>query len=278
MEAGSNNSPGQHDEDILLYVGQINSSGHALLRGCLAKATTENVCLVLVTSGGDAHVAYKMAKTMRRGRTAVKICVPSLCKSAGTLLCIGANSLVIGDDGELGPLDAQYRKADELWGQMSGLDIIQAISDLRWHTINSFVFFLGQLGGSRPTNQMVEIATDLTRGLIRPIAERIDPIMLGVHNRGIKIAFDYGDRLNAITGTLAHPLALNDLITAYYSHSTVIDRDEARKYFANVTAPDQATCELLAQVESKLDGGFEFNSDNPNPIVAPCSDLISPRE
>ena len=41
--------------------------------------------------------------------------IPRRCKSAGTLLLIGATSLIISDRGELGPLDVQLSKPDEIF-------------------------------------------------------------------------------------------------------------------------------------------------------------------
>ena len=61
--------------------------------------------LVLTTDGGDAHAAYIIARYLRRNYEKLTICVFGYCKSAGTLLALGAHELVIGERGELGPLD-----------------------------------------------------------------------------------------------------------------------------------------------------------------------------
>lgn len=271
METDTKKHRDRSEKDTYLYAGQVNLDGHDLLRGCLAKAPKKDARLILVTVGGDPHAAYKMALTMRRHHKGdIEICVPSLCKSAGTLLCIGANSLVIGDEGELGPLDVQYEKKDELRGRMSGLDIIQAIADLRRQTLVAFDYFLHSIGGSRPNKQMVKIATDLTRGFIGPIAGRIDPIMLGAHNRGMDIASHYGTRLNDRSKALKSSDALDQLIAGYPSHRAIIDRDEAKNLFNKVTEPDKGTLELLAKVEADIGGSFEEQSFNPEPVVKIC--------
>jgi ClpP class serine protease len=42
--------------------------------------------------------------------------VSGYCKSAGTLIALGANELAFGEHGELGPLDVQIAKRDEVLG------------------------------------------------------------------------------------------------------------------------------------------------------------------
>ena len=74
----------------------------------------DNAYIVLVTLGGSPHVAYRMGRYFQRNYQRVTVCVPGPCVSGGTLLALAANELVISDNGVLGPLDIQLRKADEL--------------------------------------------------------------------------------------------------------------------------------------------------------------------
>lgn len=61
----------------------------------------EHCVLVLTTGGGDAHAAYIMARYLRKNYEKVTICVFGYCKSAGTLLALGAHELVIGERGSV---------------------------------------------------------------------------------------------------------------------------------------------------------------------------------
>src|SRR5260370_26323377 len=82
-----------------------------------------NVCFLLTTGGGDPHCAYRIGRTLKRyyesGR--VIFLFGGYCKSAGTLLALCANELVFSTFGELGPLDVQIGKLNELVGADSGL-------------------------------------------------------------------------------------------------------------------------------------------------------------
>jgi hypothetical protein len=71
---------------------------------------------MLNTPGGDIDAAVKMAGILRRrvaGTGKFRVIVPDFAKSAGTLICIGADSIVMSDTSELGPIDPQIRLSDK---------------------------------------------------------------------------------------------------------------------------------------------------------------------
>lgn len=65
--------------------------------------------LMLHTSGGDMDAAEKMVAMIHAtaGTAAFRVIVPDFAKSAGTLMALGANSIVMSDTSELGPIDPQ---------------------------------------------------------------------------------------------------------------------------------------------------------------------------
>lgn len=56
--------------------------------------------------------------------------VSGLCKSAGTLVAVGAHELIMSDYGELGPLDVQMPKQDAVWEMQSGLTVMSTLNTL----------------------------------------------------------------------------------------------------------------------------------------------------
>lgn len=151
--------------------------------------------LVLTTGGGDAHAAYIMARYLRRSYEKVTICVFGYCKSAGTLLALGAHELVIGERGELGPLDVQVSTKDEIVPSASGLEIFESLEVLKAYAFDSFERYLLQIlqrsAGQVTTKTAAEVATELTVGLLAPMAAQIDPLRLGHEQRALKIAGRY---------------------------------------------------------------------------------------
>lgn len=243
-----------YNADVFYYAGEISRQGYEnLTRCCVTHTPKKNACLFLATYGGDAHAAYRIARALRHHYEKLHVFIPRECKSAGTLLVIGATSLIISDRGELGPLDVQLSKPDEIFERSSGLDIMQSLYVLREEALGTFLHYLLSIkGGSSITvRTAAEIASKLAVGLFSPIYAQIDPLKLGEIRRAIMIAYEYGQRLDKYDQNLK-PDTLDRLVTEYPSHSFVIDRQEARQLFQNVRAAhpyEEHLGELLYQQE-----------------------------
>ena len=122
-EAVANLAAANPTRDIILISHSISRELHGSLSDLIANGKQNDNCTVfLTTTGGDPDGGYRIARCLRHHYGHVRLVIPSLCKSAGTLLAVGADELAIGDRGELGPLDIQVRKASELEERSSGLD------------------------------------------------------------------------------------------------------------------------------------------------------------
>jgi hypothetical protein len=222
---------------------------------CSKRRRRPNVLLVLVSPGGDAHAAYRVARCLQRNYKHVSIFVPGWCKSAATLLAVGANELIIGDCGELGPIDVQRPKEDELWESSSGLTEDAAISSLESSATGIFDHFVLEMKrisrGQIAFSLAAEIAGSLTVGLLEPIFAQIDPLKIGENSRAINIARDYGLRLGVYSQNLKDMESIDKLVSSYSSHGFCIDREEAQELFKNVVTPENHNeclpklCELL---------------------------------
>ena len=80
----------------------------------------ESIELLLHTPGGSGNAAEKLIRTMRGrvGQAQIHIIVPDFAKSAGTLMVLGADRVVMSDMSELGPIDPQMRFLDSSNGQV----------------------------------------------------------------------------------------------------------------------------------------------------------------
>lgn len=240
------------DSDIIFYNGVIDRPcDEAVMRDTISRKEKRrsNVIFILVTHGGNPDAAYRIARCLQRAYKKITVYVPGPCKSAGTLLAIGAHELLISDHGELGPLDIQMAKKDELFGSQSGLTVttaLQAVEDRMFEAAQRLVFEIeANSGGMLSIQTATALAAQLVTGLYAPIAAQIDPMHLGEASRALLIADRYGRRLAEKSGNLARPDALQRLYTAYPSHGFVIDREEAKNYFANVREPDALELEVI---------------------------------
>ena len=117
--------------DLFLLSGPIErKQAELFLNEAESTERRENVALVLCTYGGDADAAFIIARFLKRFYKKFTLYVHGYCKSAGTLIALGANEIVMSHRGEFGPLDVQLLKSDELIFRSSGLDIEEALTTL----------------------------------------------------------------------------------------------------------------------------------------------------
>lgn len=242
IDAAGAQHPGR---DFIFISRTVERTLHRDVTAALGKEPTQENCTVFLTSfGGDPHAAYRIARCLRHHYKHLRIVIPSYCKSAGTLIVIAANEVAIGDLGELGPLDVQVSKPSEIFERGSGLDIMQALQVVLQHAHEAFGRTMMEIRTAGLSTKLAgELATKIAAGVAEPLYSQIDPNRLGEMQRAMRIAHEYGERLNKYSGNLK-PNALNRLVAEYPSHSFVIDRKEAKELFRNVGAPSVEECEL----------------------------------
>ena len=207
---------------------------------CATRQRRKKIILILVTEGGDADPAYRVARCLQDYYTYFSLFVSGYCKSAGTLVALGAHELIFSDKGELGPLDVQMSKEDELGATRSGLTVLSALSTMQIKAYEAFEYFLLETkkrsAGFITTRTAIRVATDLAGSLFAPIYEHVDSMHIGEAGRSLKIAHKYGEILCKRSQNCQRN-ALDQLTTNYPSHGFIIDRLQAENLFNNVREP-----------------------------------------
>ena len=235
----------------ICYFGSIQRSGYEQLTEIIEKNhRSTHCCLILTTTGGDADAAFRVGRALGHYYEKVTCFVPDICKSAGTLLAVAAHELVIADTGELGPLDVQLLKPDEMFERSSGLDLPSALENLAIASFRHFVTDI-KLGGGVSTKLASKMAANLTASLVEPIVSQIDPLRLGMHGRAMQIAYGYGNRLNQKFKNLKDGGILR-LVNGYPHHGFVIDRKEANDLFVQVRAPNEIESSLHTELNDVI--------------------------
>ena len=230
--------------DILLINSSFDTGviDQNLINALIGRNKKENVFVILVTSGGDAAAAYRVGRALQRCYKKITMYISGWCKSAGTLCALAAHELVIGEFGELGPLDVQIRKTDELGESSSGLVVSESLKRLQDHCFDMFQGHMLQIkqrsGGAVSFKLAAEIAAKISVGLLEPLYRQIDPVSIGDLGRAMSIARDYGMRLIATSDNITED-NLDSLIEMYPSHDFVIDHREAKALFNNVLQPTE---------------------------------------
>jgi hypothetical protein len=251
--------------DVITYSGEINLRGYHSICLSLEQKKSEKAVLLISTPGGDPHAGFRIARALQHTYEGFDALIPGSCKSAGTLIVIGARKLYLDDMSELGPLDVQVKKSDEVIGRNSGLDILQAVNYLQSQAMNAFRGYLLELtrDAGLSTRVASDIASKLTTGLYEPVFAQIDPMRLAEMQRAMEIAFAYGERLNEKSANLKLN-GLSRLVTGYPSHGFVIDRKEAKTIFTLVEKPKGALLQLSKAFGDKM----QQNTYSSNPDVA----------
>ena len=244
--------------------------------------------LMLATRGGDASVAYRVGRAFQefyksgdnggRGCDApFTVFIPTLCKSAGTILAIAASKVIMSELAELGPIDVQLRNPLEVGERTSSLTPIQALESLSMHSQTLFRQHFRQLRFDTSltfsTKMAAEIATELTVGLLKPMYEQVDPIRLAEVERSLKISSDYAERLSrSPSESNLKDGAIEKLLGSYPSHGFVIDRKEAGELFENAELPSDQLLGISEEahwiimswmLEAERGPYFEYLCDEP---------------
>lgn len=231
-------------DDVFFYNGpMLTGRDLSFIEEVHEAKRNDKVSLFLTTSGGDPDAAYKMARYLQDKYDYVTVVVSGKCKSAGTLIAIGANELVFTPYGELGPLDIQLTKVDRLDQMQSGLTIKDALTSIEDRAIEKFHLiaknWIEANQGLISFASATQAAAEFVSNMYAPIFARIDPEEVGAKTRAMRIATDYGQRL-AVKSQNLKPQTLRLLAETYSSHSFVIDQQEARTLFTRVRSATEA--------------------------------------
>ncbi len=246
--------------ELILYSGEILTGIDRVILDYVCTnidLTSNDLCLILCTPGGDADSAYLTARKLNRLYENFSILVNGYCKSAGTLLALGANELFVTDEAEFGPLDVQIFSPDEFMKRSSGLTITQASKWVNNQIFEAFEDFFLELRkrsyGNITTKTAGEIAGQVVSTLYGRITDKIDPVVIGEMQRSVDIAIQYGKRLGVPTELINH------LVKGYPSHGFVIDFEEAVALFPNCRLISDADSIMLFEIQKIL--YHEFDED-----------------
>jgi len=251
----------QLDTDFYIYNGAIMRSAVLTVAETVSSAKRrDRATLLLVTNGGDPDAAFKIARYFQHRYSHFTVLIAGVCKSAGTLLAIGANELAFTPFGELGPLDIQMTKVDRFEQMQSGLVITDALNTLEERAME-LVFkttagLIEQNQGMVSFTAATQVAIESMKSIYAPVLARIDPEEIGTRSRAMRIAQDYGKRLQAASKNL-NTETLRLLAETYSSHSFVIDQIEAESLFRNVRSATDVEKDIVNELRqfARYQGG-----------------------
>lgn len=221
------------EQPVLVYHGPIEDAAVPVFNECVRQlGVNPRLDLVLFTGGGSVTVARRLALLLREFAEFVTVIVPANARSAGTLLALSADQIVMTACGELGPIDAHVFAE----GPASvGPDSIGA-EDVRLFSAMAEEWF----GVTSESNRFELLAL---------IAQRVFPLSLSTLYRSSKLTRQVARELldlGSLNGDDDQRNQLIDRLTeGYWGHDVSITRRDAISLGLPVVKPTSEEEALL---------------------------------
>ena len=129
----------------------------------------EKISLYLYTNGGNTLTAWSLVNLIRSFCKNFEVIIPANCFSSGTLICLGANNLVMTKQATLGPIDPSIN--GPLNPMIPGISDPNAKVPVSVEYVNAYIEMAKKDFGITDQRSMTEILLHLS--------EKIHPLTLG---------------------------------------------------------------------------------------------------
>lgn len=212
--------------------------------------TVKTISLFLHTRGGSTLAAWSLVNLLRQFTERLEIIVPSKAHSAGTLMCLGADSIMMTRQATLGPIDPSVN--GPLNPEIPGAPPQQR-APVSVEAINGFLAFAkDEIGFSSEEAKI---------GVLRALCERVHPLVLGEVYRSRSQIRMLGRRLikRQLTDEARIKKVLDFLCSESGSHDYTIYRQEARDELGlKVERPTDALYALLRDLHRSYATEMKF--------------------
>lgn len=212
---------------------------------------TRKISLILYTCGGDTLAAWNIINLFREFCDELEVIVPNKCRSAGTLMALGANSIVMSKQATLGPIDPSI--ISPMSPNIPGTNPAQKLS-ISVESVKGYFSLLKDAFGAKSENAKSAAYVKLT--------EYIHPLVLGDVYRTQKQIQMLAEKLLKMSYT--NNKKVRDIISFLCSdsgsHDYTINRTEARNLGLNVKTPSQDTYNGMKQWYSDIVGEMELKT------------------
>lgn len=201
------------------------------------------ISLFLYTRGGDMITPIRLIKLIRSYANEVEMLIPYRAHSAGTLISIGADKIVMGRLGELSPVDPS---TGHPFNPENPANPSQKM-EISVEDLNSYFLLAKEKAGVKD-DQMVNIFEDLTA--------KIHPLSLGNAYRATRMAKQIVGKLLLMHFNKDHDKETIEKITNEITgdiciHGYPITRDEAESLGLKMIEPEQNMEKLMWELYEK---------------------------
>lgn len=217
----------------LIFVAGTRSEPLFKLYEVLRGQQIPELDVIIESPGGSPDDAFQIATLIRKHSGKASAVVPFWAKSAGTMIALAMDEIVLGELAQLGPIDTNVRtRNDKHWPkQLSSLEIVRAMRETQssaltlWKLAAKLVLEDEQL--------TVHGAYELASGFVGHVSgKNFNPVQLeqfGESVRALEITKNYTKSLlmrhRRLNEQAAKRIA-ERLVEGYASHGYVIDAQE----------------------------------------------------
>lgn len=200
----------------------------------------KKISLLLYASGGDMLAPIRIVKLIRNHCDTFEVLVPYKAHSAGTLIALGADRIVMGKLGELTPVDPT---TGHPFNPQNPADPQRRL-EVSVEDLNSYFLFAKEKAGVKP-EQMADV--------YKILVEKLHPLSIGNAYRAYRMAKLLTERLLSLhmdkTKDSQKIKKIIDEITGDITiHAYPIDRDEAKELGLKIDTPKASVEQLLWQL------------------------------
>lgn len=219
----------------------------------------DKISLIIYTCGGDTLAAWNIINLFREFCNELEVIVPNKCRSSGTLMALGANSIVMTKQATLGPIDPSITRS------MSPIIPNSTPPQRLPISVESVKGYFSLLKEEFGASSDAALSAAYTK-----LAEYIHPLVLGDVYRTQKQIQMLAEKLlrmhNVDDQTIKHIVSF--LCSDSGSHDHTINRSEARNLGLSVETPTQETYnELKAWFMDVVDELELRNAYDPAKII-----------
>lgn len=218
---------------LLLDLKEVSKAATLQLNDLLEGKSFDVLDVVLQTPGGDIDAAFAIAKILRKRAKRLNMIIPLFAKSAGTLMCLVGDEILMNDLSELGPLDSQIPETQEgeALKHVSALNGFKALEQVQLHSIETLDIttkLLLEKSGMK-MSEAIQLATEFSGKTSGTLYAKLDPIKIGEYARALEIGERYG--ILILTRYMGWKYddaekTIKILVKQYPSHGFVIDIEE----------------------------------------------------
>ena len=221
----------------------------------------EKISLFLYTRGGSTLTAWSLVNLIRNFCKNFEVIVPSKCHSSGTIICLGANNVLMTKQATLGPIDPS---TNGLFNPFVEHNNQRVKAPLSVEHVNSFTELIKKEFNITDQTALSNIIINLSN--------QIHPIALGeIFRSKTQIQMIAKKLLNkqGITGDEEVTKIINFLCSESGSHDYTIYRNEAKEELGlNIEKPDQTQYELINKIFKDIETELELrNRYDPNMLI-----------